>query len=358
MSRDSLASRTWSSLTGVRTRREVLPQGRERTGYGLWLRFWASLTGVRLAPRPADNSERAQADMAPPERSIASQEVGDVWSSAGEEFEPARAEPQEEARSADRSKAQGREAGRIEVATSRFSDLEDRIGLQLDPGLLERALTHRSFAYEMGGLPTNERLEFLGDSVLGLVVTDALYRRHPDLSEGQLAKRRAAVVNMRALSEVARTIDLGAYIQLGRGEEVTGGRDKAPVLADALEALIGCVYLDLGLGDASALVHRLFDPMINGATRLEAGLDWKTSLQELATSEGFGVPEYDVTESGPEHQKRFQASVWIGAQIYGEGDGRSKKEAEQKAAEAASMRIRTEQPQAPGRSGSPNRGPS
>src|SRR3954454_9901524 len=125
--------------------------------------------------------------------------------------------------------------------------LEAAFGVTLGEALLKRALTHRSYAYENGGLPTNERLEFLGDSVLGLVVTDTLFRSHPDLPEGQLAKLRAAVVNMRALAGVARSLGVGAHIRLGRGEEGTGGRDKSSILADTLEALIGAVYLDRGL---------------------------------------------------------------------------------------------------------------
>ncbi len=201
--------------------------------------------------------------------------------------------------------------------------------------LLERALMHRSFAYENGGLPTNERLEFLGDSVLGLIVTDTLFRSYPDLPEGQLAKLRAAVVNMRALAGVARGLDLGAYVRLGKGEEGTGGRDKSSILADTLEAVIGAVYLDRGLAAADELVHRLFDPVIARSARLGAGLDWKTSLQELTAAEILGVPEYHVEESGPDHQKSFRAFVRIGAKTYGEGEGRSKKEAEQQAAEAA-----------------------
>jgi ribonuclease-3 len=201
--------------------------------------------------------------------------------------------------------------------------------------LLERALMHRSYAYENGGLPTNERLEFLGDSVLGLIVTDTLFRSYPDLPEGQLAKLRAAVVNMRALAGVARSLDLGAYVRLGKGEEGTGGRDKSSILADTLEAVIGAVYLDQGLQAADALVHRLFDPVIARSARLGAGLDWKTSLQELTAAEILGVPEYHVEESGPDHQKSFRAFVRIGARTYGEGEGRSKKEAEQQAAEAA-----------------------
>ncbi len=205
----------------------------------------------------------------------------------------------------------------------------------LSPELLERALTHRSYAYENGGLPTNERLEFLGDAVLGLIVTDTLFRQYPDLPEGQLAKLRAAVVNMRALADVARALKLGDYVRLGRGEEGTGGRDKSSILADTLEALIGAVYFELGLAKADSLLHRLFDPVIARSAGLGAGLDWKTSLQEL-TAQGFlGVPEYHVEESGPDHQKFFRATVKVGGRNYGTGAGRSKKEAEQQAAEAA-----------------------
>jgi ribonuclease-3 len=215
------------------------------------------------------------------------------------------------------------------------AELLRAIKAPLGAELLERALTHRSFAYENGGLPTNERLEFLGDSVLGLIVTDTLFREYPDLPEGQLAKLRAAVVNMRALAGVARGLQLGSYIRLGKGEEGTGGRDKSSILADTLEAVLGAVYLDCGLVEADALVHRLFDPVIARSARLGAGLDWKTSLQELTAQELLGVPEYHVDESGPDHQKSFRATVRIGGRVYGEGEGRSKKEAEQQAAEAA-----------------------
>lgn len=219
--------------------------------------------------------------------------------------------------------------------------LEGRLGYRLESALLVRALTHRSYAYENGGLPTNERLEFLGDSVLGLVVTDTLYTTHPDLPEGQLAKLRAAVVNSRALAEVSRGLELGLFIRLGRGEEGTGGRDKASILADTLEAVIGAVYLDQGLDAASELVHRLFDPLIEKSSNLGAGLDWKTSLQELTAAEGLGVPEYLVSETGPDHQKTFTAAARVGAVSYGTGVGRSKKEAEQQAAESAWRGIRT-----------------
>ncbi|MDP3969600.1 MAG: ribonuclease III, partial [Nocardioides sp.] len=201
--------------------------------------------------------------------------------------------------------------------------------------LLEHALTHRSYAYENGGLPTNERLEFLGDSVLGVVVTEALYRTHPDLSEGRLAKLRAAVVNARALAQVARTIGLGEHIKLGRGEESTGGRDKSSILSDTVEAVIGAVYLSGGFPAATELVHRLFDPLMEAAAALGAGLDWKTSLQELAAEHGLGVPEYVIEDDGPDHEKTFTARVRVGDSLYGLGTGRSKKEAEQQAAETA-----------------------
>jgi ribonuclease-3 len=213
--------------------------------------------------------------------------------------------------------------------------LQDSLGLTIEAELMVRALTHRSYAYENGGLPTNERLEFLGDAVLGLVVTDALYRRHPDLPEGQLAKLRAAVVNMRALADVARGLDLGSHIRLGRGEETSGGQDKSSILADTLEALIGAVYLEHGVESARAFVHRLVDPLLESSAALGAGLDWKTSLQELTASLSLGVPEYHVTEEGPDHAKIFHAEAVVQGRGRGAGTGRSKKEAEQRAASAA-----------------------
>jgi ribonuclease-3 len=216
-----------------------------------------------------------------------------------------------------------------------YAPLVAALGGEIQPDLIERALTHRSFAYENGGLPTNERLEFLGDSVLGLVVTEELYTRHPDLPEGQLAKLRAAVVNSRALAEVARDLGLGRYLRLGRGEEASGGRDKSSILADAVEALIGAVYLSRGAQVTRSVVLELFGNLLDGSARLGAGLDWKTSLQELAASRALGVPEYEVTESGPDHAKMFRARAVVGGEALGEGEGRSKKEAEQRAAELA-----------------------
>lgn len=224
--------------------------------------------------------------------------------------------------------------------------LHEVVGAPVDESLLLRALTHRSYAYENGGLPNNERLEFLGDSVLGLVVTDTLYAAHPELPEGQLAKLRAAVVNMRALADVARTLGLGDHLLLGRGEETTGGRDKASILADTMEAVIGTVYLSCGLDHAAALVHHLLDPLMAHSARLGAGLDWKTSLQELAAADSLGVPEYRVAEEGPDHEKTFTATAVVGATVLGEGVGRSKKEAEQRAAEEAWKHLSARQAEA------------
>jgi ribonuclease-3 len=219
---------------------------------------------------------------------------------------------------------------------SNYAELRAALGdPELDPELLERALTHRSFAYENGGLPTNERLEFLGDSVLGVVVTETLYLSNPDLSEGRLAKLRAAVVNARALAEVGRVISLGQHIKLGRGEETTGGREKASILSDTVEALIGAVHLSGGIAVSTVVVHRLFDPLIEAAAAMGAGLDWKTSLQELAAEHGLGVPEYLIEDAGPDHMKTFTAQVRVGGTLYGNGMGRSKKEAEQASAETA-----------------------
>ncbi|MCU1663618.1 MAG: ribonuclease [Pseudonocardiales bacterium] len=210
--------------------------------------------------------------------------------------------------------------------------------MEIAHDLLTLALTHRSYAYENGGLPTNERLEFLGDSVLSIVVTERLYRDHPDLPEGQLAKLRASVVNMHALAGVAATLGdggLGTHLYLGRGEELTGGRTKASILADATEALIGAVYLEHGLETARGLVHRLFDGLLRGAPLLGAGLDWKTSLQELTAAADLGVPEYRITEDGPDHLKIFTATAVVAGRELGSGEGRTKKEAEQKSAELA-----------------------
>jgi ribonuclease-3 len=229
--------------------------------------------------------------------------------------------------------------------------LLDALGVELPGELLVLALTHRSYAYEHGGLPTNERLEFLGDSVLGLVVTDELYRSQPDLPEGQLAKLRASVVNMNSLAGVARDLGdggIGPHLLLGRGEETTGGRDKDSILADALEALIGAIHLGRGLDAAAAIVHRLFDPLLAEAATRGAGLDWKTSLQELGAARGLGPPSYRVEDDGPDHAKTFTAAVLLAGRVWGSGSGRTKKAAEQEAAEVAWRALSAEAPAAAG----------
>jgi ribonuclease III len=222
--------------------------------------------------------------------------------------------------------------------------LAEALGVVVDTGLLQRALTHRSYAYEHGGVPHNERLEFLGDSVLGVVITETLYRQHPDLPEGKLAKLRASVVNMRALADVARKIGdeggLGAYLRLGRGEEVTGGRDKASILADTVEALLGAIYVEHGLPIAARVIHDLFDGMLSEVANHGAGLDWKTSLQELTAELGAGVPEYVITSYGPDHAKTFTAQASVGGELFAASTGRNKKEAEQAAAETAYRLLR------------------
>jgi ribonuclease-3 len=228
--------------------------------------------------------------------------------------------------------------------------LAEALGVEMDAELLRRALTHRSYAYEHGGLPHNERLEFLGDAVLGIVVTDTLFRAHPDLSEGRLAKLRASVVNMRALADIARGIGpdgLGEFIFLGRGEEGTGGRDKNSILADTLEALFGAVYVQHGLEVASRVIHDLFDPLIDSVATAGAGLDWKTSLQELTAERGLGVPEYVMSATGPDHEKIFTAQAHVAGELFAASTGRSKKEAEQLAAETAWRAISGRTPAKP-----------
>jgi ribonuclease III len=201
--------------------------------------------------------------------------------------------------------------------------------------LLELALTHRSFSYEAGGLPTNERMEFLGDSVLGLVVTDELYEKFPDLDESRLSPLRSGVVNMRALAQVAREIHLGQYLRIGKGEEATNGRDKNSILADSFEALVGAIYLDHGYTKTAEIVLNLLRPVIDSAQNSGAALDGKTALQELAASQGLTSPEYEIGESGPDHDKSFTAIAILSGVRYPQGVGKSKREAEQAAAKLA-----------------------
>ena len=223
--------------------------------------------------------------------------------------------------------------------------LNEALGVELEPSLLELAFTHRSFAYESASKETNERLEFLGDSVLGLIVTEELYKRYPDLDESRLSPLRSGVVNMRALADIARTLELGQYIRLGKGEEVTNGRDKNSLLADALEALIGAIYLQCGYDKCTEIVSRLIATTMDLAVARGAGLDGKTALQELVASLGKGAPEYVVTEQGPDHDKDFSATAMVAGNAVAVGTGKSKREAEQVAARIAYETLKTELPE-------------
>lgn len=208
-----------------------------------------------------------------------------------------------------------------------------------DPTLLELALRHRSWCAEHGSVESNERLEFLGDAVLGLVVTDHLYRTAPGMSEGVLARRRSELVSAAALGEVARRVHLGEALALGKGEESTGGRDKTSILADAMEAVIGAVYMDGGVSSSTAVVLHLLDSRIVDVVHGGLASDYKSQLQELAARKFGQLPRYELTEDGPEHEKRFSARVMLDGETWGRGDGRTKKEAEQSAAGTAVRRL-------------------
>jgi ribonuclease-3 len=207
--------------------------------------------------------------------------------------------------------------------------------VEISPQLLELALTHRSHAYESGLNETNERLEFLGDSVLGVIVTEELFRRFPDLDESRLSPLRSGVVNMRALADIARTLNLGSYIRLGKGEENTGGSDKNSLLSDAFEAIIGAIYIECGFQKTAQIVLGLIEKTLVNAVDKGAGLDGKTALQELVALSGKGAPEYLVTETGPDHDKSFTAFAMVGGEAIAQGEGKSKREAEQIAARIA-----------------------
>lgn len=211
-----------------------------------------------------------------------------------------------------------------------------------DPTLLDLALRHRSWCSENGAVASNERLEFLGDSVLGLVVTDHLYRTAPEMNEGVLARHRSELVSAAALAEVARSVHLGSALSLGKGEESTGGRDKTSILADGMEAVIGAVYLDGGIGAATTLVLHLLDERIDEVLHGGLASDHKSRLQEFAARRFGHLPRYVLTEDGPEHEKRFSARVELAGSTWGEGEGRTKKEAEQAAARTAVTRLHQE----------------
>ncbi len=202
----------------------------------------------------------------------------------------------------------------------------------VDESLLLAALRHRSWCAETPGHESNERLEFLGDAVLGLVVTAHIFRSYPELPEGELAKVRAGVVSAVVLADAARRLGLGAALFLGRGEDASGGRHKASILADATEALIGAMYLDGGWDAAAELVLELLGERIAEAASGPGGEDYKTRLQELSARRFEALPRYRVADRGPDHAKHFVATVEVGDDVRGIGEGRSKKQAEQAAA--------------------------
>lgn len=218
--------------------------------------------------------------------------------------------------------------------------LEDVIGHQFsDPTLLDLALTHRSISSDDPTIFDNERLEFLGDAVLQLAVTNKIYHGYPALPEGQLAKTRAAVVSGKTLAEVASRVALGAHIVLSSSEERSGGRKKVSILADTLEAVIGAVYIDAGLDVATGMIYRLLDDVIAEKAADPGSRDFKTRLQEVLATQGKR-PEYEVSGEGPDHNRTFTATVASDGQVLGAGVGRSKKEAEQSAAEEGLKRLR------------------
>lgn len=225
---------------------------------------------------------------------------------------------------------------------SRLEALGASLGYEFaDPQLLELALTHRSYCAEHVDAEPNERLEFLGDAVLDMAITHDLYANEPDASEGQLAKARAEVVQADTLAAIARSVDLGAALRLGNGEEQSGGRDKTSILADALEAVIGAIYLDRGFEAAKAVIQTLFETVIIRAQSRPGLKDFKTRLQEFAAETGVTAPSYSVSSSGPDHGRRFSSKVTVGL-IIGEGTGSSKKQAHQMAAESALLQLQNQ----------------
>jgi ribonuclease-3 len=212
-----------------------------------------------------------------------------------------------------------------------------------DPELLRRAMAHRSWCAENPGTDSNERLEFLGDAVLGLIVTAYVYRLYPELPEGHLAQVRASVVNAATLAEAAEELEIGAALLLGKGEDQSSGREKPTILADAMEAVIGAVYLDGGWEAAETLVLGVLGSRIADAAAGPGAHDFKTRLQELAAHRFDELPKYVVQGDGPDHAKHFTATVWLRGRALGSGQGRSKKQAEQAAARVAWATLAAEQ---------------
>lgn len=212
-----------------------------------------------------------------------------------------------------------------------------------EPGTIyELAFIHRSYAFEHDSDEHNERLEFLGDAILGAVVTDLIYNSYPDLTEGEMARLRASVVNTHALADLARELGLGEHMLLGKGEESSGGRDKASLLANSFEAVVGALYQDRGIDEVTRWLTPFFSERVGRSVAARARYDAKTALQETSVREAGELPSYRVASSGPDHEKRFVAHVYVNEKLYGTGSGRSKKEAEQKAAIEALEHFETD----------------
>jgi ribonuclease-3 len=221
-----------------------------------------------------------------------------------------------------------------------LSALSSRLGVEIEPQLLELALTHRSYSYENGNTPNNERLEFLGDSVLGFVVTAHIHDLLVELPEGELTKVKNAVVSARALAGVASDLGLGEFLRLGKGEDQTGGRTKLNLLADTFEAILGAVYVSKGLDEARGLVERFVFPLLQDTDALRENSDPKTTLQEKVQEQGNSAPIYETTFDGPDHDRDFHSKVITDGVVIGEGNGKSRKGAETEAAIDALVKLK------------------
>ena len=239
-----------------------------------------------------------------------------------------------------RPRVTGHEALEAAFSAVDHTPLLDALGVTLPDELLRHALTHRSFANENGNLPNNERLEFLGDAVLGLSVANQLYEQYPSRPESDISKMRASIVSRFGLADIAREIDLGPHILLGKGELVTDGREKDSILADTTEALFGAIYLEHGFETARGVILRLFAAKIDGASASNIHRDWKTTLQERVAELKYPMPVYSATSTGPEHDLTFTAQVTVNGQVLGHGVGGSKKFAEQESARQAFLLLR------------------
>ena len=244
-----------------------------------------------------------------------------------------------------RSKGSKRRVDGQQVLREAFESVDheplfERLGVHIREDLFMLSLTHRSFAYENGMLPHNERLEFLGDSILGLSVADQLYRQYPDRPESDISKMRASMVSRYGLADIAREIGLGQHILLGKGERATNGQDKDSILADTTEAIFGAVYLEHGFDTAREVILRLFKYKIDHASAQGLHADWKTALQNLVSERRLPQPEYETSSVGPDHDLVFTAIARVDEAELGTGKGPSKKQAEQQAARVAFHALR------------------